>query len=91
MSKTFIIKKPCVTEKSTAFTKEGKYVFIVQPSATKSEIKQEVKRLYKVDAAKVNVVNRPSKSKRVGTRRGRQPSYKKAVVTLKRGQTIDVR
>ena len=91
MPNAFLIKKPWVTEKSSIFTKMGKYVFIVESSATKQEVKKAIKRLYKADVVRVNIVNRPAKAKRVGARRGYQPGYKKAVVTLKMGQTIDLR
>lgn len=86
----FIIKKPLVTEKSTALSNDGKYVFIVKPEATKNEIKKAVRSIYKVEPTAVNVVSRPAKTKKVGALRGRQAGYKKAIVTLKKGQKIDI-
>ncbi|MEK9180091.1 MAG: 50S ribosomal protein L23 [Patescibacteria group bacterium] len=85
-----VIKKPLVTEKSSFLSGERKYVFIVRPDATKPEVKKAIKSIYKVDPVDVNIVNRPSKRKRVGSVRGRQPGYKKAIVTLKEGQKIDI-
>jgi len=91
MSDAFLIKKPWVTEKSTAMNAIGQYVFIVKPHATKPEIKKMIHTLYKVDVVSVNVVNRPLKRKRFGgTMKGGQQSYRKAVVTLKKGQKIDI-
>ena len=90
MANIFIIKKPWVTERATDLTKMGKYVFLVMDSATKPEVKKAVKELYKVDAVAVNMINRPDKKKRMGQKMGRQAGYKKAIVTLKPGQKIDL-
>ena len=91
MAEVFIIKKPWVTEKSTRLSADGKYVFIVAPRASKPEIKKAIKDIYKVDAVAVNMVNRPAKTKRFGAAmKGTTGAYRKAVVTLKEGQKIDV-
>jgi large subunit ribosomal protein L23 len=90
MSDIFIIKKPWITEKSTDLNKIGQYVFLVKKSATKPEVKKVVKEIYKVDVVAVNIVNRPAKAKHMGAVRGTQPGYKKAIVTLKAGQKIDL-
>lgn len=91
MAEIFLIKKPWVTEKSTRLAEDRKYVFIVDPRATKPEIKKAVKDIYKVDATAVNVVNRPAKMKRFGqAMKGATGGYRKAIVTLKEGQKIDV-
>jgi len=91
MTDAFIIKKPWVTEKAASVTANGQYVFIVQPDATKPEIKKAIKAIYKVDAVAVNVVNRPAKRKRFGgSRKGIKAGYRKAIVTLKAGQKIDI-
>ncbi|MDO8536855.1 MAG: 50S ribosomal protein L23 [bacterium] len=86
----FVIKKPWVTERSTDLSKIGKYVFLVKANATKPEIKKAVKEIYKVEPISVNIINRQGKKKRFGARKGRQPGHKKAIVTLKAGQKIDV-
>ena len=86
----FLIKKPLVTEKSTALSGEGKYVFMVKPEATKNEIKKAVRAIYKVDRTAVNIVRRRGKTKQMGALRGAQSGYKKAIVTLKKGQKIDI-
>ena len=91
MADVFLIKKPWVTEKSTALAELGKYVFVVKPKATKEEIRKAVKEVYKVDAVAVNVINRPPKRKRFGsTMKGAQGGYRKAIITLKAGQKIDI-
>lgn len=89
MSDAFVLRKPCVTEKSTDLSQGGKYVFIVKPRATKPEIKKAVQALYRVHVTRVNVVNRPAKEKRFRNMRGRQSGYKKAIVTLAPGEKIE--
>jgi large subunit ribosomal protein L23 len=91
MSDTFIIKKPWVTEKATNLSASGQYVFMVKSDAAKPEIKKAIQAIYKVEVVAVNVVNRPAKRKRFGGRRkGVQEGYRKAIVTLKEGQKIDI-
>ena len=90
MSDIFLIKKPWVTEKATDLNKSGKYVFIVKPSATKNEVKKAVKEVYRVDAVRVNVINRRGKEKRFRSVYSEKSGYKKAIVTLRPGQKIDL-
>ncbi len=90
MADIFIIKKPWITERATDLTKMGKYVFLVKSDATKPEVKKAVKEIYKVDVTAVNMVTRPDKKKRMGQNMGRQAGFKKAIVTLKAGQKIDL-
>jgi large subunit ribosomal protein L23 len=91
MATSFLIKKPWVTEKAGMMNADGKYVFIVQDGATKPEIKKAIKAIYNVDVIDVNVVNRPAKRKRFGRGlKGSQQGYRKAIVTLKDGQKIDI-
>jgi large subunit ribosomal protein L23 len=88
---TLLIKKPWITEKSTNLNAQGKYVFMVVPHATKQEIKKAIKDIYKVDVVMVNVLNRIGKQKRFrGVMTKPQDAYRKAVVTLKEGQKIDL-
>jgi large subunit ribosomal protein L23 len=88
---SFIIKKPWVTEKATGIGAHRQYIFLVQQSATKPEVKKAVKELYKVDVTAVNIVNLPAKHKRYrGVKRGSDVGRKKAIVTLKEGQKIDL-
>ena len=91
MNDPLLIKKPWITEKSTMLTGINQYVFMVKSGASKPEIKKAIHLLYKVDPISVNVINRPAKAKRFGgARKGVQPPYRKAVVTLKDGQKIDL-
>lgn len=90
MSDIFLIKQPWVTEKSTMLNEAGKYVFVVKKAATKSEVKKAVKELYRVDAVSVNIVNRPDRVKKFRGREITHSGFKKAIVTLKEGQKIDI-
>ena len=89
-----IIVKPLVTEKLTAITEKlNRFGFIVRPGANKLEIKKEVEALYNVTVVSVNTMNYSGKNKsrytRSGIINGRTNAYKKAIVTLKEGDTID--
>ena len=90
MGNIFLIKKPWITEKSTALSNLGKYVFILEPAATKNEVKKAVKDLYRVDVRTVHIIRRAGKPKRFRNVVRTQGSYKKAVVTLVKGQKIDL-
>ena len=85
------IIKPLVTEKMTTTTE--KFGFIVRPEANKLEIKKEIEALYNVTVVAVNTSNYAGKSKsrytRSGLIQGRTNAFKKAIVTLKEGETID--
>jgi large subunit ribosomal protein L23 len=89
-----VLVRPIVTEKSAyQSAKLGQYVFEVAKSATKAQIKEAVEALFDVTVVRVNVVNSPAKrSRRASNRRllVRRPSYRKAIVTLAPGNTIDV-
>jgi large subunit ribosomal protein L23 len=88
---SFIIKKPWVTEKATGLGALRQYVFSVSSAATKPEIKKAITELYKVDVVAVNVVNLPAKAKRFrGVVRSSSDGHRKAIVTLKEGQKIDL-
>ncbi len=78
-SNTHIIIKPWVTEKAAGMAKDGQYVFIVSKDANSKQIKEELKKLYNVHAVRVNVLSKTS-----------EPSRKKAIVTLKEGEKIDI-
>ncbi|MDO8664401.1 MAG: 50S ribosomal protein L23 [Candidatus Liptonbacteria bacterium] len=90
MSDIFTIKKPHITEKATDLNAIGKYVFMVEPSATKNEIKKALKKIYSVDVVKIQTITRPAKEKKFRSRAGAKPGYKKAIVTLKKGQKIEI-
>jgi large subunit ribosomal protein L23 len=91
MTDHLLIKKPWITEKATALTASNQYVFMVKSTATKPEVKKAIHALYKVDAIGVNILNRPGKVKKSGRGiRGKTDGYRKAIVTIKKGQKIDL-
>ncbi len=88
MDKWSILKERIISEKAFAAQEDGKYVFKVDKNANKPEIKKAVEELFGVQVEKVNIINVKGKRKVFRGIKGRRPSYKKAVVTLKEGQTI---
>lgn len=85
-----IIIKPVVTEKSVDLMQENKYCFKVAKDANKIEIKNAIEEIFKVTVVNVNTVNVHGKMKRMGRTQGRTASWKKAVVTLREGDSIEV-
>ncbi|MCL6581936.1 MAG: 50S ribosomal protein L23 [Firmicutes bacterium] len=85
-----VIIRPLVSEKSTGAMADNKYTFLVDPKANKTQIKQAVEEIFGVTVVEVNTVRRLGKMRRMGYFRGRQPSTKKAIVTVKEGQKIKV-
>ena len=84
-----IILAPVITEKSANMAQnEGKYAFKVANKANKTEIKQAIEKKFGVKVEKVNITNSHPKKKRVGKYTGMTSKYKKAIVTLKKGETI---
>ena len=83
-----LVIKPIVTEKATFLMEENKYMFQVAKQATKPEIKAAIESLFDVTVEKVNTINPPRKKRRVGRFIGFKPQYKKAVVTLKEGESL---
>ncbi len=77
-----IIKRPYITEKSNMQAADGKYTFIVDVDATKTEIKLAVERLFQVKVLKVNTVNYEGKVKRMGVHQGPRADWKKAIVKI---------
>jgi large subunit ribosomal protein L23 len=85
-----LIRRPVVTEKSTALKEENnQLVFEVGLDANKSEVKKAVERLFKVTVLSVRTQNRQGKRKRLGRSMGRRRQWKKAIVTLKQGDRVD--
>jgi len=85
-----IIKALLQTEKSSGYQPKGKYLFLVINSANKIQIKRAVEQAYKVKVLDVNTFISSGKLKRVRRQLGRTPDVKKAVVTLREGQKIEV-
>ena len=84
-----VLRRPLITEKSTALQVEGKYAFEVAKEANKTQIKQAVEKAFKVEVTSVNVVKMPGKTRRLGRRELPAHPWKKAIVTLKPGDTIE--
>ncbi len=85
-----IILKPIITEKSMEGLQQGKYTFKVAKDANKIEIAHAAEELFGVKVAKVNTMNCRGRAKRVGLNAGRQPDWKKAIITLAEGsKTIE--
>ena len=85
-----ILIRPIVTEKSTALMEQGKYTFRVPLAATKIQIRQAVELIFKVKVQAVNTMRYEGKLKRMGRTQGRRSDWKKAVVTLKPGEAIEL-
>jgi large subunit ribosomal protein L23 len=85
-----VIRSPLVTEKSTMASEHSQVVFRVSMSATKPDIKEAVERLFNVKVIAVNTLIRKGKTKRFKGVKGQQGDFKKAIVTLEEGQTIDI-
>lgn len=86
-----IIVGPHMTEKALRLQNEGKYTFKVHKEATKPKIKEAISEYYKVDVEKVRTIQVPQKPKsRRGVQEGHKPGYKKAMVSLKEGDSIEM-
>jgi len=85
-----ILRRPLITEKNTALQSQGKYAFEVAGEANKHQIKQAVEKAFNVQVTAVNVMTVPGKGRRVGRRQILTSPWKKAIVTLKPGDKIEL-
>lgn len=86
-----IIQEPIITEKITRESETlGKYAFRVHPKANKKEIKSAVEKVFNVHVTRINVINNSGKWRRVRFQPGKTADWKKAIVTLKAGEKIDI-
>ena len=85
-----VLKKPHITEKASALNNYGQYVFEVYPRANKAQIKKAVESFYNVSVEKVRIVVIPPRPRRLGRTMGMKSGLKKAVVTLKKGEKIEL-
>ena len=85
-----IIIAPVVTEKSAGNAEKGIYTFKVVKTATKTQIKNTIEKAFGVKVEKINTLNTKAKDGRVGRYTGKTKTYKKAIVTLAEGQSIDL-
>ena len=84
------IISPNITEKATSLSELNKVVFKVHDGASKSTIKKNIEKIFKVNVVKINTINLKGKSKIVRNKKSYKSGYKKAIVTLKKGQSIDL-
>ena len=84
------IKSPVITEKATGLSEQNKVIFKVHENASKKSIKKNIEKIFKVKVIKVNTINKKSKTKMVRGKIGIKKGFKKAVITLKKGQSIDL-
>jgi large subunit ribosomal protein L23 len=89
-SASLLVKQNWITEKATDLANIGKYIFIVDKKANKPRIKKAIETIYKVKVVSVNMVNTKGKSRRLGRAMGKTSGFKKAIVTLRKGDKIDV-
>jgi large subunit ribosomal protein L23 len=85
-----VIRRPLVTEKNTALQVQGKYAFEVDKDSNKEQVKEAVEKAFKVSVTAVNMMTVRGREKRVGRRKVSASSWKKAVVTLKAGDKIQI-
>ena len=85
-----IIKYPIITDKATRLLENNQYSFVVNPSSDKLTIKAAIEYLFDVKVTKITTCHLPRKQKRVGKYIGWKPQYKKAIVTLAEGNTINL-
>ena len=84
------IISPNFTEKSTALSEFNKVVFKVDKNANKKSIKKSIEKIFKVNVVKINTINMRRKVKLVKNKKSFKSGYKKAIITLKKGQSIDL-
>ena len=84
------IISPTITEKATSLSEFNKIVFKVHKGANKNLIKKSIEKIFKVNVIKINTINLRGKTKFVKGKKSSRPGYKKAIVTLKKGQSIDL-
>ena len=84
------ILSPIVTEKSTILSDQNKIVFKVPSKANKINLKKNIEKIFKVNVTKINIINKQPRKKIVKGKKVQVMGYKKAIITLKKGQNIDL-
>ena len=84
------ILSPLLTEKSTNLSGENKIVFKVRKSAKKKNLKNNIEKIFKVNVTKINIINKQNRTKFTRGRKVKVSGFKKAIITLKKGQSIDL-
>jgi large subunit ribosomal protein L23 len=85
-----IIIKPMITEKATTGTEQSKYTFVVAEDANKVSVKEAVEKIFNTEVKSVNILNKKPKTKVFKGVKGKRSGFKKAIVTLKAGKTIEI-
>jgi len=86
----FVLKEPIISEKGTILEEKGKYLFKTFPEANKNNMKRAIEELYRVKVKKINIIKVPAKKIRMGRTEGEKKGYKKAIITLEKGQKLEV-
>ena len=81
---------PIVTEKSTNLSEQNKIVFKIPTKANKKSLKNNIEKIFKVNVTKINIINKQNRTKLTRGRKVKVSGYKKAIITLKKGQSIDL-
>ena len=84
------ILSPLVTEKTTNLSEQNKIVFKVPNNANKKNLKNNIEKIFKVNITKINIINKQNRIKLTRGRKVKVSGYKKAIITLKKGQSIDL-
>ncbi len=84
------ILSPIVTEKSTNLSEQNKIIFKVPHKANKNNLKKTIEKIFKVNVTKINIINKKSRTKLTRGRKIKVSGFKKAIVTIKKGQNIDL-
>tara|TARA_Y100000741_G_scaffold287914_1_gene227927 strand:- start:422 stop:724 length:303 start_codon:yes stop_codon:yes gene_type:complete len=84
------IISPIVTEKSTSLSEQNKVTFKVPRNSNKKSLKKNIEKIFKVNVIKVNIINKQTRNKVTRGRKIKVVGYKKAIITLKKGQSIDL-
>ncbi len=84
------IISPFVTEKSTNLSEQNKIVFKVRPDANKKNLKNNIEKIFKVNVTKINIINKKTRTKVTRGKKVKVRGFKKAIITLKKGQNIDL-
>ena len=84
------IVSPMVTEKSTNLSEQNKIVFKVPTRANKTNLKKNIEKIFKVNVTKINIINKQNRVKITRGKKVRVSGFKKAIITLKKGQSIDL-
>ena len=84
------ILSPFVTEKSTNLSDQNKIIFKVPSKANKINLKRNIEKIFKVNVTKINIINKQTRKKIVRGKKVKVMGYKKAIITLKKGQNIDL-